>query len=382
MPPDVLQIGARWFPEVRAGLERYYYDLTRHLPAAGFNVRGLVLAQSSPRVAPGLEITAYARPDTFIGKRVWRLRRAAQASLNARRVSLIGCHYALYGFPISDIMNTIPTVFHFHGPWSAEGQMERNSLPARWTKRYIEQSLYRRPVAFVALSQAFGETLQRTYGIPEERIFVIPGGVDIARFETDLDQKASRRALGFDEARPLVVTIRRLVHRVGIENLIDGIADVVKKVPDVLLVVGGTGPLEQEIRDQIEQRNLAKNVRLLGSVPEEHLPLVYRAADISIVPSIALEGFGLTTLESLACGTPVLVTPVGGLPEVVRDLSPDLVLSGKAAPALAQGLIAFFNGTLRLPDAAACAAYTRQRFGWPTIARQVANLYAKVLANG
>lgn len=380
--PAVLQIGARWFPEVHAGLERYYYDLVRHLPAAGFNVHGLVLARSAPGLAPGLDIKAYAEPGAFIGERIWTLRLAARASLRSCRISLIGCHYPPYGLPISDMMAKIPTVFHFHGPWSAEARAEGSSLPVRWTKRCIEHILYRRPAAFVVLSQAFGEALARTYFVPEKRIFVIPGGVDVARFETDLDRKAARLALGLDGSRPIAVTVRRLVRRVGVEGLIDGMAEVAKKIPDILLIIGGSGPLEREIRERIEQRGLAKNVTLIGNISDDILPLLYRAADVSIVPSIALEGFGLTTVESLACGTPVLVTPVGGLPEVVSGLARDLVLSGKEPGELAEGLVMFFKGRLRVPDAGACAAYVNEHFSWPMIARKVADLYSKTLANG
>lgn len=76
MRPTVLQIGARWFPEVRTGLERYYYDLVRHLPAAGFDVRGLVLASAEPAGEPGLDIGAYARPGGPMPKRLLSLRSA------------------------------------------------------------------------------------------------------------------------------------------------------------------------------------------------------------------------------------------------------------------------------------------------------------------
>src|SRR6185437_14692475 len=113
--------------------------------------------------------------------------------------------------------------------------------------------------------------------------------------------------------------------------------------------------------------------------PDEQLPLFYRAADISIVPSVALEGFGLTAAESLACGTPVLVTPIGGLPEVVTDLSRDLVLEDAEPETLAEGLIRVFCGHLHVPDPAACADYASKRFDWPIIARQVAARYRTII---
>jgi glycogen synthase len=98
-----------------------------------------------------------------------------------------------------------------------------------------------------------------------------------------------------------------------------------KRMPEALLLVAGEGPLTGVLRGQVQSLELTNNVQLLGFVRDQDLPTAYRAADLTIVPSMALEGFGLTVAESLAAGTPALVTPVGGLPEVVRDLSPGLV---------------------------------------------------------
>lgn len=377
---SVLQIGNRWFPELPTGLERYYYDLVRHLPAAGFEVLGLVLGKAAPVSGPGLEVRAYATPMDSIPKRLYALRRWTHDCVRTRCFSLLACHYAPYGLPISDIMSALPTIFHFHGPWAAEGQVERNSCLTWLAKRAIEDVLYKRPAGFVVLSRAFGEILHRTYGIPNDRIFKVPGGVDMVRFNSNLDRVSARNQLGLAIDRPIVLTIRRLVRRMGIENLIEAMTEVAPRVPDALLIIGGDGALRAEIELRIQERGLDNRVQLLGKVPDEHLPLLYRAADISIVPSTALEGFGLTTIESLACGTPVLVTPVGGLPEAVGDLSTDLILPGQEPHILAEGIIAFFKGNLHWPDAAACTSYARQYFDWPVVAKGVADAYSAVLA--
>ena len=106
------------------------------------------------------------------------------------------------------------------------------------------------------------------------------------------------------------------------------------------------------------------------------MPLAYRAADVSITPSVALEGFGLVVVESLACGTPGLVTPVAGLPEVVRDLDPALILRAGSAPAIAEGLTGALDGSVPLPSEERCIAYA-QRFDWRTIAARIASVYAE-----
>jgi glycosyltransferase involved in cell wall biosynthesis len=377
--PVVLQIGNRWFPEAPGGLERYHYDLTRHLPAAGFEVLSLAVARSASMVGPGAKMTAYAPPSAFIVHRLSALRHAVRECLATRPIALVACHYPLYGFPICDLMRLLPTVFHFHGPWAAEGKIEGNPLPTWIGKRCIEQMLYRRPAGFVVLSTAFRDLLCETYGVPAERVFVIPGGVDAIRFDGHGDRLAARRALGWELDRSIAVTLRRLNRRMGIENLIAGMQQVVAAAPGALLMIGGSGPLRAEFEQLIECRGLTGHVRLLGRIPDEQLARFYRAADVSIMPSVALEGFGLAAAESLVCGTPVLVTPVGGLPEVVADLSPDLVLKSTEPDALAEGLINVFCGVRRLPDPATCIDYARKRFDWPIIARQIAAFYWTIL---
>jgi glycosyltransferase involved in cell wall biosynthesis len=165
----------------------------------------------------------------------------------------------------------------------------------------------------------------------------------------------------------------------GLENLISAIPQIRRRVPEVLLLIAGKGALSRELEARVRSLGLTDNVRILGFVPDEELPIAYRAADLSIVPTVALEGFGLIAVESLAAGTPVLVTPVGGLPEVVSDLSADLVLPGCDIGDLAEGLGAALRGELILPDAEASQSYVRARYDWPIVAARTREVYAEAL---
>ena len=166
----------------------------------------------------------------------------------------------------------------------------------------------------------------------------------------------------------------------GLERLLEAVGRVRDEIQDVLVLVVGKGPLRAELEARIQDNGLSRNVRLLGFLPEGDLPLAYRAADISIVPTSALEGFGLTTVESLATGTPVLVTPSGGLPEVVRDLADELICDGIHSSDLSSRLIPALRGDLRLPSAEACRAYARARFDWSIIAEKTRAVYDEVCA--
>ena len=146
-----------------------------------------------------------------------------------------------------------------------------------------------------------------------------------------------------------MLAVRRLVRRMGLEDLIDAIGLLKHRHPDVLLLIAGKGKIGEELQQRIDAAGLQDNVKLLGFVPDNHLAALYRAATVSVVPTVALEGFGLITVESLASGTPVLVTPVGGLPEAVAGLSDDLVLPSTGADAIAEGSVARCRARSRCP---------------------------------
>jgi glycosyltransferase involved in cell wall biosynthesis len=215
--------------------------------------------------------------------------------------------------------------------------------------------------------------------VSEDRIRVVPGCVDVDRFDTGISRREARERLGLPQDRPLLFCLRRLVWRMGLENLIDAMFLVKRELPDVLLTIAGRGPLEATLRAHVEARGLENHVQLAGFVPDDMLPLWYAAADLSVVPTVALEGFGLTTIESLASGTPVLVTPVGGLPEAVAPLSPDLVLPAGGFHAIGAGIVAALRDPGRLPDTDACRAYARANFDRPVVAGKVAQVYREAI---
>ena len=190
-------------------------------------------------------------------------------------------------------------------------------------------------------------------------------------------RQVARERLRLPRDRPLIVSVRRLIRRVGLESLIDAMREVRRSAPDALLLIAGRGPLAAELEVRIAALGVADHVRLLGFVPEEELPWLYRAADFSVMPSVALEGFGLPTIESLAAGTPVIVTPVGGLPETILEFDPALVTANCGAPAIADSLIFALRHLEGLPTKDACMRFVRENYDWPVIARKVLAVYER-----
>lgn len=375
-----LAIGNAWFPEKPGGLDRVYMELARHLPAARVDLRGLVVGSSAVAAQSGGRVQAFAPTTAVLGWRLLAARRALRAALRSQTPDVLVAHFALYAFPALERLRAQPFVVHFQGPWAAESATEGARGWTTCAQVALERAVYRRADRLIVLSQAFADELARRYRIDPARIRVIPGGVDTAAFAGLPARPAARAHLGWPQDRPTVLCVRRLVRRMGLEDLIDAALELRRRVPEVLVLIAGRGPLQAELQQRIDAQGLAASVRLLGFVADADLPLAYRAADLGVVPTLALEGFGLITLESLAAGTPVLVTPVGGLPEAVQGLSRDLVLPSTGREALAAGLVAALRGELALPDAAACQDYVARHHAWPLIATRVAAVYAEAIA--
>ena len=367
-------LGKGWFPEEPGGLNRYFYDCVHYLPKVGVTVHGLVAGTEQVVTDSDSAVLAFAPSQSSLLSRWQGMRRSLPAYVS--QADVVVSHFALYTFPVLMQLGDRPLVVHFHGPWALESQAEGTNAIATQFKKWLEQTCYRRATVFVVLSKAFQTILHEDYGVPLDKIQIVPGGVNPARFHTPLSRTEARQKLGWDSYRPTIVAVRRLAKRMGLENLVRAIAQVKATHPDVQLKIAGKGTLQESLQTQIAELGVDDQVDLLGYVPDEQLPFIYRAADFSIVPTVALEGFGLIVVESLAAGTPVLGTPVGGIPEILYPFSPDLVLEGCGVEHLSQGILDAFDGRRSLPSQEACQTYIQDNFAWPIIAQKLQTIYA------
>lgn len=375
-----LQIGMGWFPEQPGGLNRFYYDCCNYLPKAGVDIQGLVAGSDNVATNSQGKVAAFAPREAPLMQRWQGIRQSLRDRLSSDQYNIVASHLSLYTLPVLNQLKDHPLVMHFHGPWALEGQVEGSKPLSTWFKKTLETQAYQRSTQFIVLSQAFHKVLNETYGIPEDRINIVPGGVNVERFASPLSSTQARTQLGWPQDRPILFAARRLAKRMGLENLITAMVTVKATQPDALLLIAGRGALAETLQNQIETLGLSDNVRLLGYVSDEDLVLAYRAANFSVVPTTAFEGFGLIVIESLAAGTPVLGTPIGGIPEILRPFSEQLVFDDASTDAIARGICEVFTGQRHLPDEASCKAYVNEHYAWPVIAEQIKGVYQSALA--
>lgn len=373
---QLLFIGLGWFPATPGGMERYGYELMQQFAAEGDRITlyGVGLPKTSTHDT--ITLTNLADPKAPLPQRLWSVRQCfRQQRSQMPSPDAINLHFALYSFPLlPDLPAGVPITFTFHGPWALESQQEGAKPWSVAFKGWLEQRVYRRCDRFIVLSHAFGDILHREYGIAWEQIHIIPGGVDVNRFQANLTRSQAREVLGFPSDRLILFTPRRLALRMGIDKLLQALVEVKRQVPDVWLAIAGKGALRIPLEQQAIKLGLQDHVKFLGYVPDEQLPVAYQAADLTVVPSQSLEGFGLILLESLACGTPVLSTPVGGMPEVLRPFQPALVTETPKPEALSSRLIDLLTGKIPLPEREACREYAIRNYDWKILAPKVRDL--------
>lgn len=294
-------------------------------------------------------------------KSVLSLWRAARKKINRildkSPIDLVHIHNPLVGYLAlrNPRLKRIPKVYHFHSSWFDEEKINRMARKSKETCagpwfslklnfilaviRCMEKSCFQASRCILFLSEYSRGHFLKYYRMKKKRLRVIPGGVDVEAFhplEPGQDMAALRQRLGLPADRPILLTVRRLEARMGLENLIAAIAEIIRRSPglEFMLVIGGKGSLMKPLEALVEQYDLKDRVRLTGLIPRDILPDYYRAADLFILPTVSIEGFGLATVEALASGLPVLGTPVGGTVEILKAIDENLLFPATSAEAI------------------------------------------------
>lgn len=369
----LIQLGLGWIGDKPGGLETYQHGLCSELVNLGVSLDAWVTSDQPVEQPPSYPLTVFARRSDSRNAKRRSLTQQFTPPLDDGQVLV--SHHAAHAIQLLKLAKRSPHVVHFHGPWADESKVAGDPNWKTLLKHRDERRVYQSADRLITLSQAFRKILIERYYVAPDRIDVVPGGIPTDDYDPGIDRDEARRRLGWSLGSPTLVCVRRLTRRMGLDNLVEAMSQIVAEFPEATLYIGGKGPQSEPLKKQIETLGLGGRVKLLGFVPDAELPLIYAAADLSVVPTRALEGFGLVCLESLAAGTPVLVTPVGGLPEVVRGLDRGLVLKGNQTSSLVAGIRKALSNLDALPDAECCKRYVRENFDWSVIAPRILNVY-------
>ncbi|TDC85346.1 glycosyltransferase family 1 protein [Micromonospora sp. KC606] len=271
----------------------------------------------------------------------------------------------------------VPVVLTYHALGSVKKRHQgvQDTSPAR--RIGYERELGRAADRVIAQCQdEVGELVR--LGVPRSRMTVIPSGVNLTTF-APLGPAAER-----EPDRPRVLTVGRLVERKGFQTVVRAM----ELVPQAeCVIVGGppaglleTDPYARRLRALAETCGVADRVRLVGAVPREEMGRWYRSADV-LVAAPWYEPFGLTPLEAMACGVPVIGTAVGGIRDTVVDGVTGDLIPARDPKALGTAVQRLLDDRIRrFGYATAALQRARSSYSWATAAERIADVYGEVAA--
>ena len=378
------------FPDTTGGAGRVAYHLSRELAKRGHVVD--VITRNPARMLPSREnLDANLTIHRFLLPQresfAVPLSEIKSSVLLARELGLevdfdvVCVHQSLVAIAplLCTSLRNIPLVYFFHSPWHEEflikqemhgGKATSGATAVAFLMKWAERRLVLKASRVFVLSNYMGMKAVGTHGCVEDRVKKIPGGVDLNRFLlSEVGKEPVKRGLAIPLDKVIFLTVRNLVPRMGIENLLEAFNHSSALRNTGLLLIGGEGFLKESLLAMVQKYNLENSIKVLGRISESDLTRHYQAADFFVLPTRALEGFGLVILEAMACGTPVLGTPMGAIPEVIGPFDRNLLFEGSEWPHLKSKL----EDVVRRPSQyrftpETCRSYVEKNFSWEKMA--------------
>jgi len=365
----------QWFPDRQAGSARLAAASAAGLAARGHDVT--VLAPKNGSVGESREAGVVVRrvlarnvlPQTLTDPvETWRHAR----ELPEDGFDILLAHESTTAVGLRSRAKRTPLVLMFHASAAREQRFLRSQLRPGLRKLstyalappldLLERQAVAAAHRVLVLSDFSRSLLLEDHPLNGNRVSTVPGLVDTERFAPGDGKAAARRRLGLEVDGPLLLTVRRLEPRMGIDRLLRAL--LLLGCDDVTLVVAGTGSLAGDLPRLAAELGLAERVLFVGSVSDDsRLADWYRAADLFVLPTTAYEGFGMATVEALASGTPVAGTAIGATPELLAPLDPRLVAPTADPEALAAVIGEALDFATTEEFASRCRAHADERYG-------------------
>jgi starch synthase len=375
--------------------------LTREYPPEVYGGAGVHVTYLARELAPWADVTVHCqgadRPDA-VAHRPWDLLASANAALQVvstdlsmaaatGAAQLVHSHtwYANLGGHLASMLYGIPHVMTMHSlealrPWKAE-QLGGGYQVSTWCERTSAAAA----AAVVAVSDGMRADILSAYPeISPERVRVIRNGIDTDEYRPDPDTDVLER-YGVDRTRPYVIFVGRITRQKGVPVLLRAASGLIPEAQLVLLA--GAADTPEQLAEVTELVDGLRTTRsgvfwIPEMLPKPEVIQLLTHATVFAIPSV-YEPLGIVNLEAMACGTAVVGSRTGGIPEVVADGETGLLVPPGEPGPLADAL----NVVLRDPGRArAMGEAGRKRavaeFGWPAIAAQTADLYAELVHGG
>jgi glycogen(starch) synthase len=242
----------------------------------------------------------------------------------------------------------------------------------------IESQLIHQSDGIICCSDYMAKQVCQLFNLPPEKVEIIYNGIDVSKFNFKVDSEKIKEKFAQRDEK-IVLYVGRLVHEKGVHVLIGAVPKVLSQIPEAKFIIVGEGGMKESLMEEARYFNVDDKVLFTGFIDDETLKNLYKVSDVVVCPSL-YEPFGIVALEAMAARTPVVVSDVGGLSEIVEHDKTGVKVYPNDPNSLAWGLVRVLTDK-RYAEWLTENAFQRVlgEYNWDKIADKTRNLYRKVL---
>lgn len=386
----ILMLTWEYPPRIVGGIARVVHDLSKRLIKDGHELTVVTYRDSAdvPEYENDKGVNVYRvdnymiHPNNFID---WimqlnfnMLSKATEIINKEGGFDVIHAHDWLVTYAAKSLKNAydIPIVATIHAT-----EAGRNSGIHDETQRYINDTewlLTYEATEVIVNSNYMKNEIQRLFGLPFDKINVIPNGINLSNFtgiERDYD---FRRQYAMDNEK-IILYVGRLVYEKGVQHLIAAMPKILSNYNDAKLIIAGRGGMMDELRAEASNLGLNDKIYFTGYLNSKQVQKMYKCADVAVFPS-TYEPFGIVALEAMLAGVPTVVSDVGGLDEIVTHGVDGMKSYAGNANSIADSVTALlYDHQLATNVSKKAKQKVKDQFNWEKIAQDTHFTYEKAI---
>lgn len=389
MPMKILMLTWEYPPRIVGGIARVVNDLSKRLIKDGHEVTVVTYREgNAPYFEDDKGVKVYRidnyiiNPNNFID---WIMQmnfnmvaKASEIIASEGKFDVIHAHDWLVAYAAKTLKNSYdtPIVSTIHATESG-----RNSGIHDETQRYIndtEWMLTYESTEVIVNSNYMKRELQSLFGLPFEKINVVPNGINVNMFSGIERDYEFRRKYALDNEK-IILFMGRLVYEKGIQHLISAMPKILAGYHDAKLVIAGKGGMIDELKAQVNSMGISNKVYFTGYMDSKQVCKMYKCADVSVFPS-TYEPFGIVALEAMLSGTPVVVSDIGGLNEIVEHRENGMKSYAGNPNSIADSILELlYNPQLSQEVVKKARNMVKNEYNWAKIAQDTHFTYQKAI---
>jgi len=385
----VLMLSWEYPPRIVGGISRVVHDLAQNLALKGDEVHVFTCWEEGNkeleidkqvyvhRVHPA-EISAMNFVDWVLQLNYAMIEEVIRTINKLGKFDIIHAHDWLVAFAAKTLKHAydIPLVSTIHATeygrnWGLHNETQRYISSVEWLLSYESWRV-------IVNSEFMKNEIRHIFQVPEDKIRVIPNGVNLDKFKGYSPDANFRRKYAADNEK-IIFYVGRIVNEKGVQVLIDAMPKVISNYNDVKVVIAGKGPLLESLKEKADAMNIGCKIYFTGFIDDNELHNLYKCANIAVFPSL-YEPFGIVALEGMLAEVPVIVSDTGGLGETVNHGVDGLKFYSGNANSLADCILnILYNPSSAEEMKKNALEKVKKHYNWDVISSRTKAVYKEIL---